>query len=1744
MPFRLNRSIFKMFWLVLSLGISFQLHSQTTEFSPGNPTASAMIPVESGFINLANGNLHLDIPFATYNLRGGLVRHAGFVYDSSIWHGVTNTGGSRQWMPNNVLDSHLQASWGGWRYADEYIPNTGFTTFPQVSGKTTCSSDGSGYVQQQALQWTDGTGTTHTFPVETITVSHNIPGCIDGAITDTPSSQGYASDGSGYYAVVTNYTTVDIWNPAGTHVVNGTSGSAAIPRYIDRNGNYEADDYKDDLGREIPGVASTSSPYYYDVLTTYGKTVRYTVTTETIQLKTNFLADSVGSDFTGSMTVVQSIGLPDGSSYSFTYEPNYGELTSIKLPHGGVISYKYTSGLNGTRAGENVPPRWVSQHVGANGTTTFSILPTQCPGNNSPDPCTIQDNYVTRSGSTTDYTFTLQKQIGNSYLNTKIVTHSGDKNSAVVSTITKTYDLSNQCPAYYCSPSNPKSDPYSQIVWPNLKTVLTSLANGLSSYTKYNTYAAPGSGIPLDVQQWDYYASTGAPPSNPTPTRRSISTVTTYMNGVPLIGEVDRYDATGAKIAQLNRTYDEASNVTQSSGVPNHEVIPGPHGNLTTSTVWWDTYNRSLSTHYYYDDAGALLAVVDPKTNKTAYSYDSTDTFVTGVKYPPVGSTQLSTGASFDYSSGQLLSVTDANKKLTSYTYDSVGRLQTVARPDGGSTTVSYPSVNEVDLADLQSPGATVDSTSIVDAFGRPSSTTVGGTTSSTTYDAQGRVLCSVTPHGASTSSTDGQTCYGYDSLDRPMTITQPDLNTVQLAYVGNTLTTTDELQHKKMYAYDAFGDIATVTEPDLSGALNWVTAYQYNGFGLLSQIDQKGGTTDNTQWRTRHYSYDSLGHLKSRTSPEAGSETLMYDDDGNVSSSTDAAAHTVSYSYDAMNRLQTKTIAGGAAYTYKYDAQDQSGDSNGAGQLTSVSNGSNVGLYLTHDVLGRLASQKYCLPSDCSYVSTLLAGYDFHGNPTSLVYPDGRAIGMTYDAQDRLTGETYAAWNGQSVNVPYFGNGSYYPTGQLENATYGNGVQLSTGVSNRLTLNSLTYSLPAGSTLLSKSYTWDANALTLHSITDNISKGVRTFSYDPLNRLTSANDTGSPSSTPGTGSVTMSGTEQAVTKTVCTIVGGIRRCTPETVYDTGTVTIVVGSISQSVSYGGASNPVTLASALVSTINGNASSPVTASSNAGQVTLTAKSGGSSSDYSMTASVTTSDPADFPSPSFSSTASGGGLAGGSTGPILSVSYTPDAWGNLKQSGTFSFIQNFDLNNRIAAQGYVYDAAGHLTQDGLGNGYAYDAAGRITGSNGATYTYDGLDNRVRKDSGGGALEYYYFGGRLMATRNPSGGAWTDYIYAGGRLIAENAGIQTACATFRLGDHLDSLSKTSDCGGNTVGANDFSPYGQLVDGDAQSLIQFTDHEFDRENGTDHTLFRQFDPAQGRWITPDPSGASYDLYDPQSLNRYAYVRNRPTAASDPDGLNWFTDQFSFGDDNDADDRNKQDPLYQSDPSLLNPNFTSDFSFLDSSTTLTYTSTATITDVRELPVNLPSSNALGILGSIIDGALATKDATSSANQQPCGTSGFGGGVLVGYGGSLDAGAGVAGVTGTGSASGGLFYGSGNGVSAGAAASGGTAAYALGNVAGAPTQTGQPFSLGAYAGAGPNITFTNARSVQQLAGPFKTLTLNVGFGLVKGSLQLSFANGIWEFSIGPPVPFVSPGVGGSVSKVTTNTITTKTGCRG
>jgi RHS repeat-associated protein len=112
---------------------------------------------------------------------------------------------------------------------------------------------------------------------------------------------------------------------------------------------------------------------------------------------------------------------------------------------------------------------------------------------------------------------------------------------------------------------------------------------------------------------------------------------------------------------------------------------------------------------------------------------------------------------------------------------------------------------------------------------------------------------------------------------------------------------------------------------------------------------------------------------------------------------------------------------------------------------------------------------------------------------------------------------------------------------------------------------------------------------------------------------------------------------------------------------------------------------------------------------------------------------------------------------------------------------------------------------------------------------------------------------------------------------------------------------LNYTLDAAGNIIGVASTLPYGQLAVNTTGDNFLFTDHERDAENGTDATLYRHYASTQGRWLSPDPSNGSYNLADPQSLNRYAYLTNRPMAQVDRLGLDDDDDDWGGDDDDDG---------------------------------------------------------------------------------------------------------------------------------------------------------------------------------------------------------------------------------------------------
>ncbi len=167
-------------------------------------------------------------------------------------------------------------------------------------------------------------------------------------------------------------------------------------------------------------------------------------------------------------------------------------------------------------------------------------------------------------------------------------------------------------------------------------------------------------------------------------------------------------------------------------------------------------------------------------------------------------------------------------------------------------------------------------------------------------------------------------------------------------------------------------------------------------------------------------------------------------------------------------------------------------------------------------------------------------------------------------------------------------------------------------------------------------------NASAVNSTAATKSTGVITIT--PFN--------GSDSSTAhaGNGSVTISGTEQSTVINPCEP----HSSCPTTIYDSGTVTVTINGTKYMTGYGEGMTSSALASNLASTISGG--SLVNATTNGTEIILTAKTTGSSTNYSLSATSATSNPAYFSGPSFTANTSGSSLTGGSSGDTGTVSAT--------------------------------------------------------------------------------------------------------------------------------------------------------------------------------------------------------------------------------------------------------------------------------------------------------------------------------------------------------------------------------------------------------------------------------------------------------------------------------------------------------
>src|SRR5208337_4510976 len=208
---------------------------------------------------------------------------------------------------------------------------------------------------------------------------------------------------------------------------------------------------------------------------------------------------------------------------------------------------------------------------------------------------------------------------------------------------------------------------------------------------------------------------------------------------------------------------------------------------------------------------------------------------------------------------------------------------------------------------------------------------------------------------------------------------------------------------------------------------------------------------------------------------------------------------------------------------------------------------------------------------------------------------------------------------------------------------------------------------------------------------------------------------------------------------------------------------------------------------------------------------------------------------------------------------------------------------DTDNQITNSGFSYDAAGDLTGDGV-NTYSWNAEAHLKSAAGVTYTYDGDLRRVEKSNG---TLYWYCAacGKVLAESDLSGTLTSEYTYFGERRIARRD-VSSGNVYYIFSDRLGSYRTLTDSSGNVKGESDYYPFGaeRVISSTVTDNFRFAGMEWDSEDGLNHTLYRQYTPAQGRWESPDPIPGC--ISNPQGHNLYSYVLDNPANHVDPLGL------------------------------------------------------------------------------------------------------------------------------------------------------------------------------------------------------------------------------------------------------------------
>ena len=938
-----------------------------------------------------------------------------------------------------------------------------------------------------------------------------------------------------------------------------------------------------------------------------------------------------------------------------------------------------------------------------------------------------------------------------------------------------------------------------------------------------------------NLSQWTYAHTESGTAWTTTITDPNSKVTTIHFQG---IYETSRTlpDSLGSSITCYNGNTTNCDTTAIGLPITQRTVTPTLGGYTSRTTALYNGYGLPTETDEY---AYGVAPNPGSLVRKSTISYSSC-----GVTNPKVVDRPCT------------VQVKDAGGTLRAETdnvYDANGNLLTETHLTGGSPTsisrlFTYTSNGVLATSkDFNGNTLTYSNTSCANAF--PTTVTPPLIPAATlTWDCNGGVQTKVTD-----ANNQPTNLYYTDPNNywRPTEVDYPDGGKTTTTYtdapnafsIATSVLLGSPGSHEATQALDGLGRVIESTDNSTGAKVD--TTYDVSG--RVHSVSNPYISTDDPTYGLATYAYDGLGRVTNITRPDGSTFQASYNSEECVIA-TDEAGKSRKTCTDALGRVNAVfEDTWGLAYetVYTYDVLNN---------LIGVTQGSEARTY-NYDMLSRLTSATTPESGTTNFYYATSGGAKCSGDPNAVCRrTDARGITTTYtyDALNRLTQKSYS----DGTPTAYYGYDQSSVWGHTTVNAKGHLTWEQTSAncnqSPKNCSSEIFYNFDAvGRTLETAQCTPSICGITAYGLnygydqagdlTDYYVAWARqiNFSYDSASRLSSVTSSLSDSNHPGT---LLSGTSYGPAGLTADTLGN--------------------NVHQSFGY----NDRTWLSSISSTPH----------------TLGLTYAGNGNVLTANDSVNGNWTYGYDGLNRLSTA-------GKTGQAFSYVY--DRYGNRTQENPGSQF-SFDAHNHITyPSGYVYDTAGNLTSDGNCS-YTWDGEERMAtatcpGSGTTTYIYDAEGRRVAKASGSTITEEYLYNlaGQRVSTYGPYPGmTWMrDEIWAGSRHLATYANGTTYF------NHADGLG--TERARTAVNGSIYQTCTSLPFGDGQSCVgtdptpyHFTGLPRDTETGNDSALFRYFDYAQGRWLSPDPLGG--DITNPQSLNRYAYVMNNPTTLTDPLGL------------------------------------------------------------------------------------------------------------------------------------------------------------------------------------------------------------------------------------------------------------------